>query len=60
MIVLTNLEELKKYFEVRMEMAQNQMKEAQYPETANQAKGMVFAFGEAVKAVESMLKDKSK
>lgn len=51
MLKITSIEDLKKYLEVRREMARRQSSD--YPR--KDVTGMVYAFDEAIKAVEALL-----
>lgn len=62
MLKITSVEDLKKYLETRREMARGQEKSAEDLKTeksfiaaANRAQGMIYAFDEAIKAVEALL-----
>lgn len=54
MLRLTSIPDLKKYLETRKKMAENQNegKEQRDPSWAH-SQGMVFAFSEAIKAIEA-------
>ena len=60
MLTLRDLPDLKKYLEVRLEMARNQKPKTsidrlKFPITTGMADGMVFAFEESIKAVQALI-----